>query len=133
MTYLTVDPSFPHPFSVSSYIDSTSLNGPGSETFFINFTDSTGVILDMTHENVLLAFQHSFDITAYYGCWGVDIDFSLANGSFYQVDVSSTCELVVWGFGFSRIIFDKTAIEADGLQFFSYGTITSTNSNNSPF
>jgi hypothetical protein len=46
--------------------------GPKNATFYINFTASTGNILDVTHDNAMIAFQHIFDVTnVSNGCFNV--------------------------------------------------------------
>ena len=59
----------------------------------------------------------------------LNLDFILVNGSYYRVTVSTTSHIWVRYAGFSRIIFDKTAIEAMGNDYFNYGIVTSTNDN----
>jgi hypothetical protein len=38
------------------------LNGPGSATFYINFTASTGNTLNTAHDNAMIAFLHIYDL-----------------------------------------------------------------------
>lgn len=40
--------------------------------------------------------------------------------------------MYIYTYGFSRIIFDKTDIESMGVNYFDFGALSSTNSNNSP-
>ena len=63
VSYLTVDPLFTDSFSISQFAPAfmPPIPGPSSNSFHINFTDSTGVILDQTHENVLLPFLTVID------------------------------------------------------------------------
>jgi hypothetical protein len=53
------------------------------------------------------------------------------NSSYYYTTASTKCSLQMYRFGFSRIIFDKTAIEALGYKFFQYGQLDSINSDTS--
>ena len=39
--------------------------------------------MDASNEIVAMAFQHWFDITAYYGCWGEEMSIRIINGSFF--------------------------------------------------
>ena len=106
--------------------------GPFNLTYYINFTASTGVILDLTHSNGMLAFQHIIDVVSPSSCFQIDIVFRIFNSSYYEVVVSTTCSLTMYAFGFSRMIFDKTAIEALGFCFFQFGELQATNGNASP-
>jgi hypothetical protein len=88
----------------------------------INFTFTTGTTLDLTHDNAMLVFQHIWNLSnVSNGCYGVDIAFVVVNASFYQATFTSNCSLQHCALGFSRFIFDKTAIESLGSQYFSYG------------
>jgi hypothetical protein len=54
--------------------------GPFSFFLQINFTAPTGVIIDLTHDNAMLAFQHFFHIyNVTDGCYGVDVQFFVLN------------------------------------------------------
>lgn len=67
--------------------------------------------LDLTHENGMLAFQHIMDADSSDNCYNIDIVFQIFNASFYEVIISTECSTMsLYRFGFSRIIFDKTAI-----------------------
>lgn len=49
-------------------------------SYYVNFTQSTGVILNLNHDNAMLAFQHIFDITDISnGCFNINIDFDVYN------------------------------------------------------
>jgi hypothetical protein len=81
----------------------------------------------------MLAFQHFFDLfSTPNGCYGIDIYFYVFNESYYQANFVTSCKLNASVFGFSRIIFDKTSIEALGYQYFSYGELDSVNGDSSP-
>lgn len=72
ISYLSVDPAFTSSFSCSYFLDeglSPLVYGPGSITSYINFTASTGVVLNMAHENVMLAFLHIVDLYIWSGCF----------------------------------------------------------------
>jgi hypothetical protein len=79
-------------------------------TYFVNFTQSTNVTLNLTNDNAMLAFQSMFNVTSPSLCFSIDIIFVILNSSHYQVKVSTFCNMTLGQFGFSRIIFDKTAI-----------------------
>lgn len=96
---------------------------------YVNFTASTGVTLNTSHENVLLPFLHYINLVSNDNTYDIHLNFSLVNQSFYTVIVSSTSNMSMTAVGFSRLIFDKTAIEAMGSDYFNYGTWTSLNSN----
>jgi len=87
------------------------------------------VKLNTSHENVLLPFLHYIDLTSYDTTINIDLTFSLANQSFYLVLIKSTSKMYLNYAGFSRLIFDKTAIEALGNDYFNYGVVQSLNSN----
>ncbi len=57
----------------------------------------------------------------------IHLNFTLVNGSFYTVIISSTSDMFLNYAGFSRLIFDKTAIEAMGNDYFNYGIVDSLN------
>ena len=97
--------------------------------YHVNFTRSTGVTLNPAHENVLLPFMHYIECATYDNTIDIGLEFGLLNTSYYMVRVSSTSNMWVKYTGFSRIIFDKTAIEALGNDYFNYGTVTSNNDN----
>ena len=59
------------------------------------------------------------------------MSFTLLNGSYYGVTFSTISSMRVNYAGFSRMIFDKTAIEALGDDYFNYGIVSST-SNSQP-
>ena len=80
----------------------------------------------------MLAFQHIIDVVSPSGCFEVDIVFRIFNQSFYEVVASTSCSLTLYAFGFSRMIFDKTAIEALGYCFFQFGELQALNGNTSP-
>lgn len=59
--------------------------------------------------------------------------FRIFNQSFYEVVITSNCSTMsLYQFGFSRIIFDKTAIEALGYCYFQFGELRATNGDNNP-
>lgn len=96
--------------------------GPFTLAYHVNFTQSTGVILDLTHDNAMIAFQHIFDINSPSKCFDLQLSFTVYNQSFYEVKVSTQCaDMILYEFGFSRMIFDKTAIENLGYCYFKYG------------
>lgn len=74
---------------------------------------------------------HFIDITTYDNTIILDLDFGLANGSFYYIRTTSTSNMNINYAGFSRLIFDKTAIEAMGNDYFNYGIVESINNDNS--
>ncbi len=80
----------------------------------------------------MLAFQHIIDVQSSALCFQIDIIFRVFNESFYEVKIATTCLMNMTVFGFSRIIFDKTAIQALGFCYFQYGLLESTNGNTSP-
>lgn len=87
------------------------------------------MILNSSNENVLLPFVHYIDLISYDSTIDIDLNFTVLNQSFYSVTYKSTSNMWLNYAGFSRLIFDKTAIEAMGNDYFSYGIIQSTNSN----
>lgn len=97
----------------------------------VNFTASTGVVLDTSHENVLLPFLHYLNVTTYDNTIDINLDFIVLNTSHYRVTISSASNIFINYCGFSRLIFDKTAIEALGNDYFHYGIVSAVN-NNSP-
>jgi hypothetical protein len=66
----------------------------------------------------MLAFQHIIDVQSSALCFQIDIIFRVFNESFYEVKIATTCAMNMTVFGFSRIIFDKTAIQALGFCYF---------------
>ena len=65
-------------------------------------------------------------------CYNLFLEFDIVNASFYHVGISSSCQgMRMYKFGFSRIIYDKTAIEALGYNYFNYGKLNSYYSNSS--
>ena len=59
----------------------------------------------------------------------LNLNFNLVNASYYGVSIATTSHMWVRYAGFSRLIFDKTAIEALGNDYFNYGIVASTNDN----
>ena len=98
----------------------------------INFTASTGVVLDMTHDNSMMAFNTFLNATSFDECYEVIIDFYLLNESFYRASLTSDCAMNVSLWGFSRYIFDKTDIESFGVCFFEYGSIEAFDGEDAP-
>lgn len=68
-------------------------------------------------------------MTTYDSVIDINLNFSLVNGSYYTVIVSSSSNCDINTIGFSRLIFDKTAIEALGNDYFNYGIVSATNNN----
>lgn len=92
---------------------------PFTLSYYVNFTASTGVTLNLANDNTMLAFQHMIDVTSPSLCFEIDIIFRVFNASFYEVQIGSQCAgLQLTTFGFSRIIFDRTAIQALGFSYF---------------
>ena len=75
LRYLTVDSLFTSPFSQSYFSSSSNppVVGPFSLSYYINFTGSAGVSLDLTHGNSMLAFLHIYDIYSPSRCYNYDI------------------------------------------------------------
>lgn len=128
MAYLTVDPIFTEPFSITyftvvnflfiQWMVNAPLQGPFAITYYVNFTQSTGVILNLSNDNGMLAFQHIINVTSTALCFNIDIIFRVFNSSFYEVTISTYCNMIMSQFGFSRIIFDRTAIQNLGFCYF---------------
>jgi hypothetical protein len=59
----------------------------------------------------------------------INLEFNLLNGSYYSVIIRSSSNMKLNYAGFSRLIFDKTAIEAMGNDYFNYGMVLPINSN----
>lgn len=97
--------------------------------YFVNFTASTGVLLDTSHDNALLPFMHYIYCSSNDNTIDIQLDFTLVNGSFYKVQIATTSNIYIKYAGFSRLIFDKTAIEALGNDYFHYGIVVATTSN----
>lgn len=74
--------------------------------------------------------MHYIDCNTGDGTIDLELNFTLLNASFYSVAIKSTSGMTVKYAGFSRLIFDKTAIENMGYEFFNYGVVTATNNNN---
>ena len=70
-------------------------------------------------------------IASYDNTIDINLDFKLLNSSFYNLTVRTTSNMLVSTLSISRMIFDKTAIEAMGVNYFDYGVIASSNNNNS--
>ncbi len=51
------------------------------------------------------------------------------NSSYYAVVITSASNMSIQFVGFSRLIFDKTGIEALGNDYFNYGIVSATNNN----
>ena len=83
----------------------------------------------MAHENVLLPFVHYLDITTYDSTINLNLVFFLSSNTTYSVTYTSTSNMQLNYAGFSRLIFDKTAIEALGNDYFNYGTVYSVDNN----
>lgn len=77
----------------------------------------------------MLPFLHYIDIQTYDNTIDINLNFSLVNGSYYTVIISSTSRIYINYVGFSRLIFDKTAIEALGNDYFNYGIVSASNNN----
>ena len=74
--------------------------------------------------------MHYMDANTSDSTININLDFTLINGSFYTVIITSTSNMFLNYAGFSRLIFDKTAIEAMGNDYFNYGIIYSLSNNN---
>ena len=130
-TYMTIDNSFTAPFSMNYFFPRVNYQSSTgfAVRYYVNFTSSTGVLLNTSHENVLLPFMHYIDVTTSDSTIDLGLEFTLVNSSYYSVRISTTSNMLLKYTGFSRIIFDKTAIEALGSDYFNYGIISSTNNN----
>lgn len=85
--------------------------GPFNLSYSVNFTASTNTTLDLTHDNVMIPFQHIMDISSLTKCFDIKIALILYNQNYYKAQVATSCtDLTVYKIGFSRIIYDKTAI-----------------------
>ena len=73
--------------------------------------------------------MHYIHAVTYDTTLDVALDFRLINSSFYAFVISSTSNIYLNYVGFSRLIFDKTAIEAMGNDYFNYGIADSLNGN----
>ena len=73
--------------------------------------------------------MHYIHCRSYDNTIHINLDFTLLNASYYKVVISSTSNIYLEYAGFSRLIFDKTAIEALGNDYFHYGIVASTNDN----
>lgn len=60
INYMTIDPSFPYTISINHFSYTSLLIGPFDDPVYINFTQSSGTLLDLSHQNAMLAFQNSF-------------------------------------------------------------------------
>lgn len=60
----------------------------------------------------------------------IDLDFSLTNGSYYQLIITTQADMTLKQIAVSRMIFDKTAIEAIGNDYFDYGVVAGSNNTN---
>lgn len=113
-------------------MDTLGLTAPFVYPLVLNFTSSTGMVLNLANVNCLLVFQHTFDLFQGNKCFDLQNTLRILNQSFYEVNITANCTaLTLYKFGASRLIFDKTTIEADGYYYFSYGSISATNSNTS--
>jgi hypothetical protein len=82
--------------------------------YCINFTQSTGVTLNTTNKNVFLPFIHFIDCTTYDNAINIDMQFTVINASHYIIAITSSSTMNLKKAGFSRLIFDITAIKALG-------------------
>jgi hypothetical protein len=73
--------------------------------------------------------MHNIDVRTYDNTINIDLDFIVINSSYYKVTISSTSNIYINFAGFSRLIFDKTAIEALGNDYFNYGIAEAVNNN----
>jgi len=64
-----------------------------SAQYYINFTQSTGVTLNTSHENVLLPFMHYIDCTTYDSTININLNFTVLNASFYTVIITSSSKM----------------------------------------
>ncbi len=83
----------------------------------------------MNHENVVLPFVHYLDITTYDSTIELNLVFYLSSSTTYSVTYKSKSDMFLNYAGFSRLIFDKTAIEALGNDYFNYGIVSSLDNN----
>lgn len=77
--------------------------------------------------------MHYISLITYDNTIDINLNFTVLNSSFYTVIITSASKINLQYAGFSRLIFDKTAIEALGNDYFNYGVISSTNNNNAAF
>ena len=63
--------------------------------YYVNFTASTGVLLNTSHDNALLPFMHYIYCTTNDNSIDIQLDFSLVNGSFYKVTIATTSNIYV--------------------------------------
>ena len=75
--------------------------------------------------------MHFLDCNTSDSTININLDFTLLNGSHYKVLITSSSRMTLNYAGFSRLIFDKTAIEAMGNDYFNYGVVQSLNNNSS--
>jgi hypothetical protein len=75
----------------------------------------------------MLPFLHYIDIESNDGTMDLSLSFTLLNASYYQVIIGTSSNMYINYCGFSRLIFDKTAIEAMGSDYFNYGIVYATN------
>ena len=73
--------------------------------------------------------MHNIDVRTNDNTINIDLEFSVVNSSYYKVIISSTSNIYINYAGFSRLIFDKTAIEALGNDYFNYGVAEAINNN----
>lgn len=73
--------------------------------------------------------MHYIDLEAYDGPPSIRLNFSVLNSSYYSVLITSPSKMYLKYAGFSRLIFDKTAIEALGSDYFNYGIVVSQTNN----
>jgi len=69
------------------------------------------------------------DIVSNDGTLDIDMNISLLNQSFYTLIVKTSSLITINSLSVSRMIFDKTAIEAMGNDYFDYGVASSINNN----
>lgn len=80
--------------------------------FDFNFTSTTGDVLDPSHENVILGYQHMIDQQNNdgTGCYNLDVKVGVVNTTHFHVSLSTSCNNYVSRFGISRMVFDKTNV-----------------------
>ena len=95
----------------------------------INYTESTGFTLNTSNEIVLLPFLHYIECTTDDSTIDMALDFSIINSSYYSASISTTSNMHIKYAGVSRVLFDKTIMEAGGVNSFYYGIASGSNSN----
>jgi len=69
------------------------------------------------------------DAVSYDGTIDLNLSFALVNESYYTGKIILSTFITINSISITRIIFDKTAIEATGNDYIDYGIVASTNNN----